>query len=222
MSERDIGDRIRAAAPQPVHGLDITAVWARASRQRWTRLAFGSSAATVVILLLFMSPLLRPPSIVLESPPRGATATPAEPAHTPTSNTSEASETASDPSGKAVSGPPGVDRCGRWVPRVLPDGSDVGRGRPVKSDYGRGWEWGSGASRVVVVAANPMDVSFDTADGQSSTSTEVRGSPAAVVSIGDPGVGEVAVVWSDSGCIRTMWLVPGTAEQAARQYARRA
>lgn len=222
MSERDIGNAIRSAAPEPAHALDVTALWARASRRRWARLVLGGSAATAVMLLLLMSPVLRPSSVVLETPPRGTTATPAEPEHTPRSRASEASETASDKTREAVTAPPGTDKCGRWVPQELPDGSDVGRGRPAKTDYGRGWAWGSGASRVVVVAANPMGVSFDAAEDQASTSTEVRGAPAAVVLIGDPGVGEVAIVWSDSGCIRTLWLATGTAEQAAKQYARRA
>ncbi len=120
---------------------------------------------------------------------------------------------------------PGSTVCLPVVPRLLPSGSpNDGAGQRPHGDEREGltfWTWGAGADEVIEAAGTDA---FPVLDPRSLPPAApnrmmIRGSDGAVLTIGDEGVGEVAIVWTERGCGYTIWLSPGTTTAAARSFA---
>ncbi len=105
-------------------------------------------------------------------------------------------------------------------PRTLPSGTEPGDSREGTIAGHDAAFWGLGRDQVaevigVVDAPLPSDLPPD-----SPYRAEIRGNPAAITFVGDPGVGEVMVTWIAQDCAYAIWLPAGMDLREAAAYAR--
>jgi hypothetical protein len=110
--------------------------------------------------------------------------------------------------------PPG---CPVLTPRVLPSGAAPGEPSFVEGNR----VWGQGTDRIALAAGEaPLGSPAEWLADPAVPRTVVRGLEAAIVAIGDGGVGEMAILWRQEGCTYTLWLAPGTTVEQAMAYGR--
>lgn len=106
-------------------------------------------------------------------------------------------------------------KCTPIPPRHLPDGTAAGS--PRKGSEGL-FIWGQGDNAVAqLVGADELNILTDSsAERLPGSRRDVR-----LISVGDPGVGEIAFAFREGQCKYTVWLSAGTGLKSARKYATR-
>ena len=122
------------------------------------------------------------------------------------------------PSERASDPPSAAPRCRAVPPRALPDGSRPGRATTVERGPHPVVRWGSGANRVVQQVGRDA---LGLLEAQVVTARVRRPGPdAAVMHVGDPGVGETAVAFTVGGCAYTVRVAPEVGLDDVRALAR--
>ena len=103
-------------------------------------------------------------------------------------------------------------------PRALPDGSRPGRATTVEPGPYPVLSWGKGADRVVQQVGRDA---LGLLDAEVVTARVPRPGPdAAVMRVGDPGVGETALAFTVGRCAYTQWVGPAVGLDDVRVLAR--
>jgi hypothetical protein len=185
-------DRAIAEAPPPrSFRVDVTA-----NRRKASLYGLAAAVAVVVSAALAINAGDRdgPDREVAQS-----SATPLTPASTSPSE---------EPSGTTNPSP----TCSVFPPNDLPDGSPSGAGQQLGNDK---WIWGAGVNRVTqLVGSDELGLL------KAPAAEEVKGSriDGRMMSIGDPGTGQIAIAFERADCAYTVWLEGGTSLDDARTF----
>lgn len=107
--------------------------------------------------------------------------------------------------------------CQPVEPRELPSGLPPGEIGLWATDGSWYASWALGADEVVEAVGHTGSLDFPVPEAQE---VAIRGTTGYLVSIGDPGVGQIAISWEATGCRYSIWVNHLSVDEAA-EYAQR-
>jgi hypothetical protein len=189
-------DRATAEAPPP-RNFEFGA-----TPNRRKAFLYGLAAAAAVVVVVFAA-------LAITAGDRDATGrVVAQSSATPVRSAS------TSPSGESSNTTSPAPGCSVYAPKELPDGSPAGAGQQLGKDK---WIWGAGVNRVTqLVGSDELGLL------KVSAAEDVKGSriDGRMISIGDPGTGQVAFAFEHADCAYTVWLEGGTSLDDARAFIR--
>jgi len=110
--------------------------------------------------------------------------------------------------------------CGPVAPTELPNGAPAGELREVLGEVVPMWEWGEGDNAVRQAANHPSYSGAEVPPPDMFTA-ELRGDPAAIMTVGDSTLSQITITWIEAVCTYTIWIGPGYDVEGASEYASR-